>query len=138
MGLPSIDQSWPVCNSWCLTQKCVGSILDLLLQVAYLGTAYTVMVAQILCLAICSIGYIYPDCRGSFKRMAVLPTLIVVSILVFFFKILKPTLLGEDLLIMSVCPFEFRLALSGVLLLQFVLAAVVQLVVIRRRSAQAQ
>ncbi|KAL3153008.1 hypothetical protein ABBQ38_012035 [Trebouxia sp. C0009 RCD-2024] len=144
--------SWPFLGSTCafaacatLTQAVVVPIMRSLewfngeeSQVAYLGIAYTVTVSQILCSAICSVGYIYPDCKGSFKRMAVLPTLIVVSMLVFLFKILKPTLLGEDILVMSVCPFEFRLALSGVLLLQFVLTAVVQLVVIRRKCAQAQ
>ncbi|KAL3140952.1 hypothetical protein ABBQ32_005476 [Trebouxia sp. C0010 RCD-2024] len=144
--------SWPFLGSTCafaacatVTQALVVPIMRSLEwfngeenNVAYLGTAYTVMVSQILCLAICSLGYIYPDCKGSFKRMAVLPILIFVSMLVFFFKILEPTLLGGDLLVMSVCPFKFRLALSGVLLLQTVLTALVQLVVIRCRSAQAQ
>ena len=115
----------------------VGWTSGLLLQAAYLGTAYTIMVSQVFCLTIFCVGYIYPDCKGSFRRQTVVPALIVVSMPVFFFKILEPTLLGEDLLVMSACPFEFRLALSGVLLLQIVLAAVVQLASIRRRSAHA-
>ena len=113
----------------------MGCTVALLLQAAYLGTAYTIMVSQVLCLTIFCLGYIYPDCKGSFRRQAVVPALLVVSLPVFFTKILAPTLPGEDLLVMSVCPFKFRLALSGVLLLQIVLAAVVQLIMIKRRSA---
>lgn len=104
---------------------------------AYLGIEYTITISHTMCLAILSISYIYPDCKGSSRRQAVAPALVVLGMIVFFVKILQPTILGEDLLTMGVCPFHFRLAFSGALLLQFVLVAVLQIAVIRRRSTRA-
>lgn len=124
--LPCKHQPSRICHS-----------VDVLLQMASLGTAYTLMVSQALYLAMFALGSTYPHCTGSSWRQAVAPACILFFMLVLFLDILMPHTIGHDLFAMSTCPFTFRLALSGFLLLQFVVAATVQVIAIWYKPGEA-
>lgn len=137
-------QSVALLSSLALTSRAAstgcGSLskISVALQAASLGTAYTLMVSQTLLMAMICLGNTYPHCKGSSWRQTVAPALITIFLLLLFFEILQPTRLGHDLFVLSQCPFSFRLALSGFLLLQYVTAVAGQVYFIRRsKSAKA-
>ena len=84
-------------------------------QEAILGTALTIAVAQLVFTAALCLGNTYPHCRGSGWRQAVLPAIIAIFMLLLTVETLQPSLLGNDLLSLGVCPFRFRLSLFGIL-----------------------
>lgn len=107
-------------------------------QEAILGTALTIAVAQLVFTAALCLGNTYPHCRGSGWRQAVLPAIIAIFMLLLTVETLQPSLLGNDLLSLGVCPFRFRLSLFGVLATESLGLAALQVCIIKRKVAQRQ
>jgi len=63
------------------------------------------------------------------------PVLISIFVLLLSVEILDPVGLGNNILLLKVCPFKFRAGLLGVLLFQLLGVSGLQLLLIRRRLA---
>ena len=115
------------------TPVCDGVLL--LLQTPALATAVTLTISQLVLAAVACLANMYPHCRGHPWRQAVVPLLISIFVLVLSVEILDPAGLGNNILLLEVCPFRFRAGLLGVLLCQLLALSVLQVVATRRRLA---